>query len=229
MQSEYTKNVVQKLDLVKKTLNQIVPVQFRIEIIENMYSLLFLSSNDLKESEDEEEEDEEEEGVTKIGNDASDEEEMEQREKAPNQATRTISKEAESGGGLESFEILSEEWVGATNPNSGLPKLKVNDDREYSIYDLASPNSVVRQESRTSNQMTNHSSKSTLGSYSSYASNESQRYYRKYSSGHAAGNNSVGTNEDDNYFTSRKTKSNIYRYFKDTYKMKKFHHLLKII
>lgn len=214
MQSEYTKNVVQKLDLVKKTLNQIVPMQFRIEIIENMYSLLFLSSNDLKESEDEEEEDEEEEGVTKIGNDASDEEEMEPREKAPNQATRTISKEAESSGGLESFEILSEEWVGATNANSGLPKLKVNDDREYSIYDLASPNSVVRQESRMSNQMTNHSSKSTLGSYSSYASNESQRYYRKYSSGHAAGNNSAGSNEDDNYFTSRKTKSNIYRYFK---------------
>ena len=53
LQNDYMVNVIEKLENVRKILNEIVPLNFRLELLENIYSLIFVSVNDLKESEDE--------------------------------------------------------------------------------------------------------------------------------------------------------------------------------
>lgn len=64
LQSDYKQNVVEKLNNVKQILGDTLPLNFRLEILENIYSLLFLSSNDLKDDEEEDEEDElDDEGI----------------------------------------------------------------------------------------------------------------------------------------------------------------------
>lgn len=184
---------------MKKILGQIVPSNYRLEIIENIYSLIFMSSNDLKESDDEEDED---------GNDEKrDDQDMSDEENGPNEERLAGSNGRE---GLESFEILSEEGL---NLDPKVPQLKINDEQEYSIYDIADRGGSKQQHQSAANNshLQNHSSKSTLGSYSSYVSNESQHYYRKFSSGHVVANSTGTTNEEDEYVLSRKNKTNIYR------------------
>lgn len=64
LQSDYKQNVVDKLNNVKQILGETLPLNFRLEILENIYSLLYLSSNDLKDDEEEDEEDElDDEGI----------------------------------------------------------------------------------------------------------------------------------------------------------------------
>jgi hypothetical protein len=198
IQLDYNTHVLEKLEIVKKIVNQIVPAQYRIEIIENIYSLIFVTSHDLKESEDEEEEENGENNSEKDGMNLTPENETEINEQE-NTATKDSS---------EGFEILSDDVV-----NSNLLRQKSSDDyREYSIYDLGQ--SSKHHGNSNIKQMTNHSSKSTLGSYCSNTSHDSH-LHRKYSSGHL-GHNVGTTNEDDNldgdFIMNRKSKTNIYRY-----------------
>ncbi len=60
LQSDYTDNVLDKLNTVRRLLGQLNPLNYRLEVLENIYSLIYLTSHDLKET-DEAESDEEDE------------------------------------------------------------------------------------------------------------------------------------------------------------------------
>lgn len=65
LQADYSKNIIEKLEHVKQILNQISPLNFRLEILENIYSILYISSGDLKEPDEEQsEEDSSEKEIT---------------------------------------------------------------------------------------------------------------------------------------------------------------------
>lgn len=49
-QEEYSKNVTEKLNSAKLSLSKLQPLTFRTEILENIFSLLFLSHEDIQES-----------------------------------------------------------------------------------------------------------------------------------------------------------------------------------
>ncbi|XP_062609221.1 zinc finger FYVE domain-containing protein 26-like [Saccostrea cucullata] len=49
-QEEYSKNVTQKLSSAKVYLSKLQPLNFRVEILENIFSLLFLSHEEIQES-----------------------------------------------------------------------------------------------------------------------------------------------------------------------------------
>jgi zinc finger FYVE domain-containing protein 26 len=66
-QEDYSKNVTQKLQNAKRYLSKLQPLAFRMEILENIFSLLFLSHEEIQETSaifdpDSETEDEEERG-----------------------------------------------------------------------------------------------------------------------------------------------------------------------
>lgn len=52
LQDDYTRNVVSKLDNVRAQLSHMNPLNYRLEILENVYSLIYLSAHDLKNDED---------------------------------------------------------------------------------------------------------------------------------------------------------------------------------
>lgn len=49
-QEEYSKNVMEKLSCAKSYLSKLQPLTFRVEILENIFSLLFLSHEEIQES-----------------------------------------------------------------------------------------------------------------------------------------------------------------------------------
>ena len=58
MQADYTKNVIDKFEGVRKIVNALMPLNNRLEVLENIYSLIYLTSNDLKEVDEEDSDDE---------------------------------------------------------------------------------------------------------------------------------------------------------------------------
>ena len=58
MQADYTKNVIDKFDGVRKIINSLLPLNYRLEVLENIYALIYLTSNDLKEVDEDESDDE---------------------------------------------------------------------------------------------------------------------------------------------------------------------------
>lgn len=52
LQVDYTKNVVTKMETVRKLLGQLSPLNYRLEVLENIYSLIYLTSHDLHETEE---------------------------------------------------------------------------------------------------------------------------------------------------------------------------------
>lgn len=142
IQQDYSANVAERLNRVKAILRQISPAASRLEIMENIYSLIFLTSNDLKESEDEDES-ENEAGI----------DERKQPMAADTDDQENNNGET-AGKNMDEFEILSDDALDRRKPSSkGV---------EYSIYD--------RQAGAASSGtlLTNQSSKSTFGgSYSS--------------------------------------------------------------
>lgn len=56
IQSEYNDFIIENLNSVRKILNKIEPFKFRLEIIENIYSLIYLMTSHLKDDNDDEEE-----------------------------------------------------------------------------------------------------------------------------------------------------------------------------
>jgi len=45
---DYKTNVLDRLDSVRKFFNQLTPLNYRLEVLENIYSLIYLTSHDLK-------------------------------------------------------------------------------------------------------------------------------------------------------------------------------------
>jgi hypothetical protein len=61
LQTKYDITVLKHLQIVRNILQNLTPLEYRLEILENIYSMIFLSSDDLKEDIEYEEEDELEE------------------------------------------------------------------------------------------------------------------------------------------------------------------------
>lgn len=70
IQQDYTKNVVNKLENVRKIMINLNPLNQRLEILENLYSLIYLSAQDLKEIEDQYSDEEEAEQQHVSNNDS---------------------------------------------------------------------------------------------------------------------------------------------------------------
>ncbi len=147
VQSEYNENVVLKLDSVKQIVGQIRPLNYRLEIVENIYSLIFLSSNDLKEQEldadassSSELDEDYAENRIKTNDDDDDQEKGADR----------LSQSKANNNASDEFEILSQ----ASSTTVNQSKQMTNKESEYfhSIY-------------QTSHQMNGHSVKSQNGSY----------------------------------------------------------------
>ena len=192
IQTEYNEQVLSKLDIVKNIVNQIKPNSYRLEILENIYSLIYLSSNDLKEEEIDENDVTDDELINEENNKDSDE------EKEKNNFSKSINDE---------YEIVSE-----SNIQASIKSSKNNfDQAEYSIYQANTNNQLKEQFS-----LTNHSIKSNYGSYS-IGSNESINRRGKKTSGRGERSNhssTNGINEDDYDSNNPKTKNrkiDIYR------------------
>lgn len=52
LENDYKKNVIEKLEKVRQILANIEPMNYRLELLENIYSLIYLSFNDLKEADE---------------------------------------------------------------------------------------------------------------------------------------------------------------------------------
>ncbi len=59
-EGEYKKNVTDKLEKVRSIVSQIKPMNYRLELLENIYSLIYLSINDLKDADQESDDDDNE-------------------------------------------------------------------------------------------------------------------------------------------------------------------------
>ncbi len=152
MQTDYTKNVIDKMEYIRKILSQLMPVNYRLEILENIYSLIYLSAYDLKEVENNE--------------DSNDENELD----LVNEATQNISAskylDHSNLSKNQGFEIINTSDLVLINQ-----KDEANDDFEFSIYNEANSVYDVNQK-----EQGNQSSKSTIGSYCSRDSYTSRRY-----------------------------------------------------
>ena len=185
LQNEYSKNIIEKLESVRAIINQIMPLNYRLEILENVYSLIYLSCSDLKESEEKDDEDTDEDDADK---------------------TSQIFSEPED----KKFSLEPYESIGNTNNNDDfeiVDELTLANgnkiyDADFSIYG-AGTNASKEQQVTNLKKNSNYSSKSTLGSYYSNGSNSSSRYNRQFSSNFGA--------EDDVYSKSKKSKMSIYR------------------
>lgn len=201
---DYSQNISEKLQDVGKIINQINPINYRLEILENIYSMIYLSVNDLKETEDEEDDNDEnlndEDDVdyyqtnanSTVNYDSEDNQAKNQSQIQQNQISLNSDINDNSG-----FEILND-LVLSTNANNR-NSLKTNDETEFSIYEPSGasqrPNALINA--------TNMSSKSTIGSCYSYGSSDGRRYYR-----HSSGNGASGEGGDNGM--NRKEKLSIY-------------------
>lgn len=59
-EAEYKKNVLEKLENVKLIVSRLLPMSYRVELLENIYSLIYLSINDLKDADQESDDDDDE-------------------------------------------------------------------------------------------------------------------------------------------------------------------------
>jgi len=64
LETDYKKNVVERLEKIKKIASKLMPLNCRLELLENMYSLIYLSINDLKDAEGESDDDDDENDLT---------------------------------------------------------------------------------------------------------------------------------------------------------------------
>ena len=64
LETDYKKNVVERLEKIKKIASKLMPLNYRLELLENMYSLIYLSINDLKDAEGESDDDDDENDLT---------------------------------------------------------------------------------------------------------------------------------------------------------------------
>ena len=170
LQMEYKANVIEKLDFIRKIINQIQPLNYRLEILENIYSLIYLSSNDLKDiddkSKDNDEDDYSEDDLDIV---------ISSKQKLSNKSETTLTTNRSSNLS-ESFEILST----STETNQRNAPTTTSYDAEFSIYATDKPPSE-KQEGKLSSKK-RHSQ--------SVSSNSSRKFYREYSS-------NGGADEDD--------------------------------
>ena len=174
LQIEYKTNVIEKFDFIRKTINQIQPLNYRLEILENIYSLIYLSSNDLKDA------DEKSKGNDEDYSDDDLEMVISSKQKLSNKSETTLTTNRSSNLS-ESFEILST----SIETNQRNVPTTTSYDVEFSIYATENP-STVKQEGITSTKK-QHSQ--------SISSNSSRKFYREYSSN--------GGNEEDEEFRLR--------------------------
>ena len=180
LQEEYNTSVLEKLEGVKRILNQIQPLNYRLEILENIYSLIYLSSNDLKDSDEQDKEDE---------GDYSDDDEFDNEKlnavhkgdnlKLSSPVSNQNERTTRSSNISESFEILStslEANKSAAKSNAS----NSNFDVEFSIYGADKNNKQEKTSKRHSH---------------SNSSNSSKRFYREYSSN--GGNDENGDSGGD--------------------------------
>jgi hypothetical protein len=59
LQTDYKENVVKKLEQLKKILSEMQPINYKLEILENIYSLIYVTFSDLKEQQDDDDDEEE--------------------------------------------------------------------------------------------------------------------------------------------------------------------------
>lgn len=60
VENEYKKNVIDKFEVVRGIVSKMTPMNYRLELLENIYSLIYLSLNDFKDTEDESDDDQDE-------------------------------------------------------------------------------------------------------------------------------------------------------------------------
>jgi hypothetical protein len=155
VQIDYDINVLAKLNEIKAILNQIVPLNYRLEIIENVYSLIYLSCNDLKE--DEEREDMDSEHTSQDSMNKSNESNDDVKRSDQSFVDLNASKE---------YELASQD---PSNQDSKRIATNANIDHDYSIYNSNNANR------RSLESATNRGSKSTLASCYGSGSNSSRR------------------------------------------------------
>ena len=174
LQSDYKLNVVDKLDSIKRILSALMPLNYKLELLENIYSLIYVSSYDLKElNEDDDEEEDEMEDLRGGGATEATTNELDKS----NEILYDTDMAAYDNDG---YDIINEynpasslRVTGSINGNDAGKGLKkpnspdeVGNNNEPSIYELENAMNL-----KPSRETENQSSKSNFGSYCSYASN----------------------------------------------------------
>jgi hypothetical protein len=205
LQSDYKTNVIGKLDTVKEILSTMAPLNYKLEILENLYSLIYLSSHDLKEPL-EDEDDEDEEDIVDDGQPAD----LGRRQsdgKGSNEANEMSAFDNDGYDIINEFStsgnnnMLKPAVSATTKISGGSVKRNSRDIQEgdLSIYEIENQIRLKRNSDAGA-----RSAKSALGSYCSFASiSGSSRYHHS------------GTcDEDDdenNAYGPRRNKLNLYR------------------
>jgi hypothetical protein len=168
LQNDYKTNVIEKFESLKKIINQIQPLNYRLEILENIYSLIYLSSNDLKETDEKSKQNDEDDYSDE---DYLDNEISSKQKLTKSQTTLTTNR---SSNLSESFEILSTSLE--TNQKNIDPSTAktATYDVEFSIYATEKTSTEPKLDGKAFSIKKRHSQ--------SVSSNSSRKFYREYSS-----------------------------------------------
>ena len=182
LQLDYKVNVTDKLDSLRKIVNQIQPLNYRLEILENIYSLVYLSSNDLKDSDESDDKFEDDDG------DYSDDDDEAENVKGrvhpagkllANNKSETTLATNRSSNLSESFEILSTSMDETkVNSHTNASSAVNANDAEFSIYASERVEEAKREQQTLAPPLLLLQKRHSP----SISSSSSRRFYREYSS-----------------------------------------------